>query len=254
MCQFQQQRLKYSRFFFFCSLHRSSLCLICSSPKVDVPPSCQPQLRKILFPQQTSESGAIISSWHRKACRLTVYNPDLCHLNHYFSHWPILDNADKCGILNMSEDERRPWKTVKRCYAFSMETFMFFLSLTRHVNVEMREDQRYLFLLCYEDYWRSTSVQSFPQTNVETKQNRETAAVNKAVCGFILPFLPSAASSNGSFKNIPATHSWQKTNSLISWRMMFWFGFITNISILCVIYSTILAKLSTVVFFHHLND
>lgn len=66
----------------------------------------------------------------------------------------------------MSEDERRPWKTVKSRFAFSTETFMFFLSLTRHVNVEMREDQRYLFLLCYEDYWRSTSVKSFPRTMV----------------------------------------------------------------------------------------
>lgn len=91
----------------------------------------------------------------------------------------------------------------------------------------------------------------------ETKQTRETAAVNKAVCGFILPFLPSAASSNGSFKNIPAltrdNTNDKKTNSLISWRMLFWFGFITNISILCVIYSTILAKLSTVCFFSPLE-
>lgn len=198
----------------FCSLYRFSLCLIYSSPKVDVLPCHQPQWRKTSFLQQTSESGATISSWHREGCKLTVHNPDLCHLHHCYSHWPILDKinssdldkTDKYRILNISEDERRQWKTVEQVL-LSQRKFSCFSSGSPDILMWKREKTRDI---CCSSALKITGdsplSRPFHGQKSEIKQNREPAAVNKAVCGFCA-FLPWAASSNGSYTNILATHS-----------------------------------------------
>lgn len=135
--------------FFFYLFHRYSLCQTCSSPKVDVPPFCQLQWRKILFLRQTSENEATISSWHREDCKLTVYNPDLCHSNNYYSHWSILDktnsnnldNADKYGSWTSQKTRGGFGKTVEQIM-LSQWKFSSFSSVSPENLMWKREKTR----------------------------------------------------------------------------------------------------------------
>lgn len=68
-------------------------------------------------------------------------------------------------IWNISEDEKRPRKTIKQVLLSQRKCSSFSLILTRHFNVEKREDWAYV-CLCYEDYWRFSSVKAFPWTKV----------------------------------------------------------------------------------------
>lgn len=174
---------------FFFSLRRYSLCLICSNPKVDVLPCHQPQLRKILYLKQTSESGATISSWHREDCKLTVHNPDLCHLNHCYSHWSILDriNSQQYGwrrqIWNL--EHLRGWEeTTEKQFCFLNGNFHLFPQSHQTLQCGKERGPRMFVPLLL---WRLLEIllcQGLSMDNCLKWNKRETAAVNKAVCGF----------------------------------------------------------------------
>lgn len=56
----------------------------------------------------------------------TVYNLDLCHLNHYYSHWSILDKINSKMQTNMESSQKMRRKKHLATYAASMEMFIFF--------------------------------------------------------------------------------------------------------------------------------
>ena len=97
-----------------------------------------------------------------------------------------------------------------RAFLLSRRKPSCFSSVSPDMLMWKWERTRYLFLLCYEDYWRSTSVKSFPRTMVWNQTKPRNGSCKQSCMWLYFAFSPPiAVSSNGSFKNIPATHSWQ---------------------------------------------
>lgn len=140
-----------------------------------------------------------------------------------------------------------------------MEMIIFFLSLTRRFNVETRKMWGYLSLFsrCERDLPRRfQSVKAFSWTKAWIETKPEKWQLQKKLC------VASCLSCNHT--HIPATHSLceqckqQQQNKQIPWfreGFCFSLGFNTNttfVRTVCVIYSTILGKPSTVC--RHFNE
>lgn len=134
----------------------------------------------------------------------------------------------------------------------SRENFAFSTEMSHQTfcNVEKRDDRRYSYLFCYEDYWRFSSVKAFPWTNVWNETKPRNGSCKQSV--WLLCLLSSAASSVGAtLIFLPLTHCVTNTNKhmtkkqipLISWRIFVWFYYKHKHCICDFFYSTILTKL-----------
>lgn len=151
-----------------------------------------------------------------------------------------------------SVEEKRLRETAEQVLLSQQESFY---SVSPDILMWKRDERGRIFIPLL--FWSSLETLLRPGLSADkslTERNLRNGGCMRLLCR-----LPPAASSTRATFHFPATRS--LCDSLIMTRKRiprfhegccFCLCFMTNISIVCVIYSTILAKLSTV--YHHLND